>query len=145
MLGVLFWSRVRHNVETLGLGVLLRKLAIKSSASHGCFDLVPFPVWFRFGTTDLPLLNAVFGIEEMCRFGLPSSAQVIVDAGANIGLTSVYYSDSFPKARIVALEPEAGNFEMLRRNVTPYPDIVRIQAALWSHDGTVAILSPGSR
>jgi FkbM family methyltransferase len=32
---------------------------------------------------------------------------------------------------------------MFRRNVTPYPNIVPIQAALWSHDGTIAILSPG--
>jgi FkbM family methyltransferase len=41
---------------------------------------------------------------------------LIVDAGANIGASVVYFAGNFPKSRIVAIEPERNNCEMLRTN-----------------------------
>lgn len=65
MLGVLFWSRVRHNVETLGLGGAFAKASYRVIGLPPLLrvrcNLVPFPVRLRFGTTDLPLFDAVFG------------------------------------------------------------------------------------
>lgn len=45
----------------------------------------------------------------------------IIDAGANIGLTSVYLANRFPNARILALEVDQQNFELLAENARPYP------------------------
>jgi len=41
---------------------------------------------------------------------------LIVDAGANIGASVVYFAGIFPKCRILAIEPEKNNCEVLRRN-----------------------------
>ena len=41
---------------------------------------------------------------------------LIVDAGANIGASVVYFAGLFPKSKIVAIEPEANNCSLLRKN-----------------------------
>ncbi len=40
----------------------------------------------------------------------------IVDLGANIGLTSLFFAAMSPTARLVCVEPEPGNFKLLRQN-----------------------------
>lgn len=69
--------------------------------------------------------------------------RVIVDAGANIGLASVFFANKFPEATIIAVEPEPANFAMLVRNAAPYPNISPVNAALWNADGLVNILDNG--
>ncbi len=41
----------------------------------------------------------------------------IVDAGANIGLTSLYLKSIFPKSEIYAIEPNKENFKILVKNI----------------------------
>jgi FkbM family methyltransferase len=54
----------------------------------------------------LLLLNPIF-----------SERKVIIDAGANIGCTSVLFSNHFPKATIIAIEPCPENFKVLEKNI----------------------------
>ena len=39
-----------------------------------------------------------------------------LDLGANIGLTSVYVKKKFPNAKVIAVEPDKNNYEMMLRN-----------------------------
>ena len=73
---------------------------------------------------------------------MPFSPKVIVDAGANIGMASIYFTHRYPAAKIIAIEPEASNFAMLARNVRPYPAIVPVRAALWNRDGEISVCEP---
>jgi len=50
-------------------------------------------------------------------FYRPADGDVIVDAGANIGLFAIYVARQNPRCRVVALEPFAENFEYLQANV----------------------------
>lgn len=43
-------------------------------------------------------------------------APLIIDAAANIGASTVYFALAFPKARLVAIEPEQKNFDLLAAN-----------------------------
>ncbi len=54
-----------------------------------------------------------------------SSPETIVDAGANIGVTSIYFANRYPGAKIFAVEAEASNFAMLVKNTQAYPSITR--------------------
>jgi hypothetical protein len=54
---------------------------------------------------------------------------LIVDAGARIGASTVYFACSFPAARIVAIEPDRGSFELLRANAADLP-VKCVQAAV---------------
>jgi FkbM family methyltransferase len=50
-------------------------------------------------------------------FYRPGDRDVIVDAGANIGLFAIYVARQNPRCTVVALEPFAENFQYLQANV----------------------------
>lgn len=54
---------------------------------------------------------------------------LIVDASADIGAGAVFFNYKFPKARVIALEPEAAKFQLLTANVTGLP-VECVQAAV---------------
>jgi tRNA G46 methylase TrmB len=89
------------------------------------------PVLLRKNTTDIPTFNEVFYWGEYA-FDIPKAPETIVDCGANIGLASVYFANRFPNAKIIAIEPEQSNFEMLQKNAAPYPNITCLQYGIWN-------------
>ena len=99
------------------------------------------PIFLRAQTSDVIVFNQIF-IDAELDFKVHKLPSSIVDAGANIGLASVYFASRFPDARIVALEMEQSNFELLKRNTKPYPNITCLQKALWSGQKQLSIVNP---
>jgi FkbM family methyltransferase len=91
------------------------------------------PIIFRPGTSDVMILDKVFAESE---YDLPFSIPVrtVVDAGAHIGAATLFYHHRFPDARILAIEPEESNYDLLRKNTEIIPNVVAMQAALWPYD-----------
>ena len=56
--------------------------------------------------------------------------RVILDCGANIGITSLYLAARYPYAQIYSIEPDAQNFALLRANTRAEPPITAIRAAV---------------
>jgi FkbM family methyltransferase len=96
----------------------------------------------RIPSSDLHVFEQVFMREEY-DFATIRAPEVIIDAGANIGLASIYFASRFPACRIIALEPESENFRMLERNAAHYPNIVPVHGALWHEEGTIDLVDPG--
>lgn len=112
------------------------------------FDIpgIPHPVWLRPGTSDWSVMEQVFLDDEYGFRSWPeheeaiyahyrttlerSKTSVIIDCGANIGLSSIWFATKFPRARVFAIEPEPGNFEILSRNVALFENVVPLQAAI---------------
>jgi len=67
---------------------------------------------------------------------------LIVDAGANIGASSVFFSFWFPGSKTIAIEPEKNNFELLKLN-TEGLEVVPIESAIDCEPGTIFIQDPG--
>ncbi len=63
------------------------------------------------------------------------SPKVILDAGANIGTTSIAFARQYPEAEILAVEMEPENLELLRRNTKSFPNIKVIPMAITGHSG----------
>jgi len=68
---------------------------------------------------------------------------LIVDCGANIGASALYFAERFPRSRVIAVEPQAGNFGLLSRNCAAAAQIEPLHAGIASHDGRGALLDPG--
>lgn len=64
---------------------------------------------------------------------------VIIDGGANVGYSSLYFAELYPEAIVIAVEPLDSAFEMLERNCAGNERIVPVHAALWSHDNGVEL------
>ena len=65
--------------------------------------------------------------------------RTVIDAGANIGLASVFFSKRLGNPQIVALEPEDNNFNQAVRNTRHLPNVEVVKAALWPQHETVNI------
>lgn len=56
--------------------------------------------------------------------------KTILDLGANIGDTALYYNAVYTNATIIAVEPEPANFARLQKNVSQYNNIIAVNCAL---------------
>ncbi|RYZ48719.1 MAG: FkbM family methyltransferase [Sphingobacteriales bacterium] len=72
---------------------------------------------------------------------------LIVDCGANIGISVLYFKNLFPNARIIAFEPDPGNFDLLQQNVraNSLENVDLRQAAVWNRHETLHFVQNGSQ
>ena len=90
-----------------------------------------------------PLRRAaeVFGLyERMLRIG---KTPLIVDAAANIGAGAVYFALKYPKAKLVAVEPEPDNYDLLVANTRDLP-IECLNASVVSSLPPDGVSAPGN-
>lgn len=59
---------------------------------------------------------------------------LILDCGANIGLSSKYFSDNFPEAVVVSIEPDTGNHALAKANCVS-SSVIHTKAAISSKSG----------
>ena len=87
-------------------------------------------VGVRPGSTDERTFAHVF-LNREYDIELPLEPRLIVDAGANVGYASVWFASRYPQARIIAIEPSAANFQLVRENTANYPNVSSRQAGVW--------------
>jgi FkbM family methyltransferase len=77
------------------------------------------PLAIRLGTSDWYVLEEIFFNGEYSSLiaARPAGIRTILDLGANVGMTIRLWMDVFPEARIAAVEPDAANVQMIRRNL----------------------------
>lgn len=131
----------------LGLSGLMAFFFAKLSGTRPLFKKklkgIKHDVYVRIGTTDLSVLQQTL-IERHYDFSLPMAPKVIVDAGANIGLSAVFFANKYPDALILAIEPDEGNFKVLQKNVAHYAQITALREAVWSENKQICLIDPGT-
>jgi FkbM family methyltransferase len=98
-----------------------------------------FPIYLRAGTSDTRVFDEVI-LHRAYDFALPANAGFIVDAGANIGMASLFFANRYPNAKLVAIEPAGDNAVILHRNVDPYGRIEVRKAGLWHRSEPLRIV-----
>lgn len=97
-----------------------------------------FRITIRLGATDAAAYEQVIVNAEYAA-ALAPPPEYIVDCGANIGLATLYFSWRYPDAKIIAVEPDSSNFEMLVRNVAALENVSVVRAAVWNEATSVAL------
>lgn len=90
------------------------------------------PVVLRPHTSDYAVFDQVFVQQQYG--GLPiRRPRLIIDAGANVGLSSVFFLWKYPTARVIAVEPDPANVTMAARNLQPFGSRCElVRGAVWS-------------
>lgn len=116
-------------------------------------------VWLREGTSDQAVLEQILFTEEFNISTAPQFAWIraayestlaagetpfIVDCGANIGLSALYFAKHLPRARIVGIEPAHDNVLLARRNCGDNPLIEIVEAAVNDDGRALEIADPGA-
>lgn len=86
--------------------------------------------------TDI-FVDGIYAIDD-----LPEDPAVVVDCGANVGFASILFARRWPRARILAIEPEASNFTALCANVRTFPNVTPLRAAIWPQDERLEVTDP---
>ncbi len=115
------------------------------------------PVFIREGTSDYAVYEQIFCTEE---FNISTAPQfswiresynrliaagetpLVVDCGANIGLSALYFALHLPAARIVGIEPAQDNAELARRNTRHNPLIDIVEAAVHDREIGLELVDP---
>lgn len=100
-------------------------------------------VYLRFGSTDVHVFDQILIQGEFNTVNL-DKVETIIDAGSNIGLSTIYFNQKYSNAKIFSIEPEKGNLEILKLNLSNLKDILIIDKALWSHNKRLSINDRGT-
>jgi FkbM family methyltransferase len=65
---------------------------------------------------------------------------LIIDGGANIGASTIWFASNFPECQVFGIEPEPRNFAVLSRNAASYSNITLFQAALWDRPDRLSLV-----
>lgn len=85
----------------------------------------------RASSSDIPTFYQVFFGNE---YNIKSieKPRIIIDGGANIGLFAIKMKNIFPEAKIICVEPDLDNFQMLQKNLIKYNDVFFENCGLWN-------------
>lgn len=85
--------------------------------------------------TCIGLIGEIF-CDRLYEFQCATEAPLIVDAGANIGISALYFKHRYPGSRIICFEPDPKTFELLKVNceINRLSNVDLYQVAL-SHQG----------
>ncbi len=92
-------------------------LAIKSfqTRTSGTVRLAGYIIHFGDITQLTGIFKEVF-VDRDYYCALPAKP-IIIDAGANIGISTLFFKTQYPHAKIIAFEPHPKTFELLKRNI----------------------------
>lgn len=82
---------------------------------------------------------------QLYKFNCSTARPFIIDAGANVGMSVIYFKYLFPEARIIAFEPDQALFELLNKNIASHQlqDVETYPYALWKDETELSFFSEG--
>ena len=127
------FSLTARSLHRFGMLVGLR-VAHQLLTGRGTFSILlpgySHLILVRGGTSDVETFEKVFIREEYKHDSV--GAKFIIDLGSNVGYSALFFDRMYPGAQIYCVEPENSNFEILKKNTEHRPNIVPINAAVWS-------------
>jgi FkbM family methyltransferase len=84
---------------------------------------------------------------EIYKFKSEHNQPLIIDCGANIGLSVIYFKQLYPNARIIAFEPDAEIYAYLEKNVrylNEKGNVRLYKKALWDSNDTLEFKNEGA-
>jgi len=79
-------------------------------------------------------------------FDSPTETPYIIDCGANIGLSVLFFKNVFPNAEIVAFEPDKNTYHTLSENIKAFglTNVIPVNKAVWNENTLLSFESDGA-
>lgn len=99
-------------------------------------------ILIRGNSSDFDVFRQIFMQKEYASLLDIKEVNLVIDAGANVGYSSVYFLSHFPDCKIVAVEPDPENYAALKYNLSHYKDRVKLlNCGIWSRPAKLVIES----
>lgn len=127
------WYETETGRAVLGVCRGLKRVVLRA-IFHGLRSTQAYGFTIRPGTSDLWTVMETFERKIYLPLCTLSDVRVIVDLGANIGDTAVFFAQHYPHAKVIAVECDDSNYQLLLTNIKKYPNIIPVKAAIWSQN-----------
>ena len=100
---------------------------------------------FTDSSSFLFMYNEIFE-KQIYNFKTNSNKPFIIDCGANIGLSIIYFKQLYPNATILGFEPDPGAFETLVYNIEQFhfSDVEVLEKGVWNSATTLRFFAEGA-
>ena len=122
----------------------LERVRLFKRFTVGVAEVFDKPFKFHDGESFVSTYKELF-IAGIYQFEPSATSRIILDCGANMGLSVLYLSLNYPKHTIIAFEPDEEIFRILKENVVTFnlKNVVLHQKAVWTKNETLAFYSDG--
>jgi FkbM family methyltransferase len=127
------------------VSALSLRFALRPRRKPGSVRLGGTPFRFPDAASFLSAYEEIFA-DRIYAFESASPSPFILDLGANVGLSVLFFKRLYPAARVVALEPDPEIFRYLESNVAAFglTDVTLRNAAVWKETTEIAFASDGA-
>lgn len=124
-----------------------RRLKNLPANRHGNSKIYGHTIKFEHHNEFLHSIDEIF-LKEIYKtdFGKIKNPYII-DCGANIGLSVLYFLKNYPQSKILAFEPDEKNYAILKENIADMKEAnVEIrQEAVWNEDTIINFVDEGTQ
>ena len=104
---------------------------------------------FIFDVPDFPSFTEQFKelfVDESYKFSSQSSSPIIIDCGANIGTSCLYFKTLYPRCEIIAFEADEKIAKILTNNLknNNINDVKIVSSAVWINNDGIEFASEGA-
>jgi FkbM family methyltransferase len=112
---------------------------------QGDFMLFNKSVKFCDSISFLPMMEEIFE-RQIYNFKTTSPKPYIIDCGANIGLSILYFKYLYPYSKILAFEPDPDIFEILKFNIKQFDfsDVELLVKGVWNSKTQLNFFAEGA-
>lgn len=143
-------ASLRHRLKVLAVPAYRaawqerRRLSSLPKYASGSTRFLNHIIEFVDAPSVLELQDQLFE-RQIYRFAAPTDSPRIIDGGANVGLSVLYFKTLYPKSHVVAFEADPAIFAVLERNCRScqLANVQLVNAALWAAGGVVPFLQEG--
>jgi FkbM family methyltransferase len=142
-------ANVLRYVDLLGEEQTKKLLAFFSEIESGRYEKndiielhlkdIRHPVFIRCIRADMQAFTHTFIKPYIEKKPYLSQPEYIIDAGTNIGLTTVLFANLWEGCKIIGLEADKDNYDFALKNTQIYSNITVLNKGLWNKEATLKI------
>lgn len=136
------WGVITYKAVPKPLSFVLQRLGFEMKNRYLNLPIKGYKnsVFFRYGSSDSPVLYQSLVRQEYSCIEALDEPKLIIDCGANVGYSSIYFLNRYPQAHVIAVEPDDENFKVCTKNLLPYSErVTLLRSAVWSHKAGLTI------
>ena len=120
-----YFKRFLNASKNLGFLIALKIFFFSNNNKINCIKSknYPYKIYYR-KEGDCGVLAHLYDLTyKISDANSDKKINTIIDLGANIGIETIKFSKFFPDAKIICIEPEISNFEILKKNTENYSNV----------------------
>ncbi|MEZ4802519.1 MAG: FkbM family methyltransferase [Gelidibacter sp.] len=117
-------------------------IRVKNNLDGGIIVLYEKPFHYHHGRSFYDTYKEIFE-SRIYEFKTKSEKPLIIDCGANMGLSVLYFSKNYKNAEIIAFEPDLAVLECLNKNIhnQNLDNVILYDKAVWKDNADLKFLS----